>query len=114
MGVLLLNWLLSALGLMMVAYLIPGFQIRGFGTALIAALVVGLVNATLGFVLKVVTLPLSIVTFGIFLVVINALMLRFAAVFVPGFVVQGFGAAFWGALILSLISLVLRSVVSGD
>jgi putative membrane protein len=114
MGVILLNWLLSALGLMCVAYLVPGFQVRGLDTALIAALVVGLVNATLGFVLKIVTLPLSIVTFGIFLVVINALMLRFAAVFVPGFVVHGFGSAFMGAIILSLISLVFRSVFFGD
>jgi putative membrane protein len=114
MGVLLLNWLLSALSLMIVAYVIPGFQVRGFGTALIAALVIGLANATLGFVLKIVTLPLSILTFGIFLVVINALMLRFAAVFVPGFVVHGFGAAFLGAIVLSLISLVLRSAVFGD
>jgi putative membrane protein len=99
---------------MCVAYLVPGFQVRGLGTALIAALVVGLVNATLGFVLKIVTLPLSIVTFGIFLVVINALMLRFAAVFVPGFVVHGFGSAFMGAIILSLISLVFRSVFFRD
>ena len=114
MGILLLNWLLSALGLMFVAYLVPGFQVRGFGTALIAALVIGLVNATLGFVLKIVTLPLSILTFGIFLVVINALMLRFAAVLVPGFVVHGFGSAFLGAIVLSLISLVLRSAVFGD
>lgn len=114
MRVLLLNWLLSALSLMIVSYVVPGFQIRNFGTALIAALVVGLVNATLGFVLKIVTLPLSILTLGVFLVVINGLMLRFASVFVSGFIVHGFGSAFLGALVLSLVSLVLRSLVLGD
>lgn len=114
MAVVILNWVLSALSLMIVAYVIPGFQLRGFGTALIAALVIGLVNATLGLVLKIVTLPLSILTFGIFLFVINALMLRFAAVLVPGFVVHGFGSAFLGAFILSLVSLILRSLVFGE
>lgn len=113
MVVVILNWLLSALSLMIVAYIIPGFQVSGFGTALIAALVIGLVNATLGLVLKIVTLPLSILTFGIFLLVINALILRFAAVFVPGFVVHGFGAAFVGSLVLSLVRLILRSLVFG-
>ena len=114
MRVIILNWLLSGLSLMIVAHFIPGFQLSGFGTALIAAFVIGLVNATLGFVLKIITLPLSIVTFGIFLLVINALMLRFAAILVPGFVVHGFGAAFLGALVLSLVSLILRALVFGE
>ncbi|MGH7765872.1 MAG: phage holin family protein [Candidatus Binatia bacterium] len=108
---LIIHWLLSALSLLLVAHLVPGFQVRGFGTALIAAVVIGLVNATLGFVLKVLTLPLTIVTFGLFLFVINAIMLKLAAAVVPGFEVYGFLPALLGAIILSVISLILRSVV---
>ena len=105
------HWFLSALSLVIVAHLVPGFEIRGFGTALIAAVVIGLVNAPFGFVLKILTLPLTIVTFGLFLLIINALMLNFAALLVPGFIVKGFGAAFLDALVLSLVSFVLRFLV---
>ena len=106
--ILIVHWFLSALSLLIVAHLVSGFEVKGFGTALIAAAVIGLVNATLGFVLKILTLPLTIVTFGLFLLVINALMLNFAALLVPGFVVKGFGAAFLGAIVLSLVNFVLR------
>ncbi len=109
--VLIVHWLLSALSILIVAHLVPGFEVRGFGTALIAALVIGLVNATLGFVLKILTLPLTILTFGLFLIVVNALMLSFAALLVPGFSVHGFGAALLGAIVLSLVSFVLRFLV---
>ena len=109
--VLIVHWLLSALSLLIVAYLVPGVEIRSFGTALVAAVVIGLVNATLGFVLKILTLPLTIVTFGLFLIVINALMLSFAAMLVPGFSVHGFGAALLGAIVLSLVSFVLRGLI---
>jgi putative membrane protein len=108
---LIVHWLLSALSLLLVAHLVPGFQVRGFGTALIAAVVIGLVNATLGFILKILTLPLTILTFGFFLLVINAIMLKLAAALVPGFEVYGFLPAVLGAIILSVISLVLRSLV---
>ncbi len=110
MLILIVHWLISALSLIIVAHLVPGFIVEGFGTALIAAVVVGFVNATLGFALKVVTLPLTVLSFGVFLFVVNALMLRFAASLVPGFVVQGFGPAFLGAIVLSLVNLVLRHV----
>jgi putative membrane protein len=108
---LIIHWLLSALSLLLVAHLVPGFKIDGFGTALIAAVVIGLVNATLGFILKIVTLPLTIVTLGLFLFVINAVMLKFAAALVPGFAVEGFLAAFLGAIILSVISFILRFLI---
>lgn len=108
---LIVHWLLSALSLLLVAHFVPGFHMRGFGTALIAAVVIGLVNATLGFVLKILTLPLTIVTFGLFLLVINAIMLKLAAALVPGFEVYGFLPALLGAIILSVISLVLRPLV---
>ena len=76
---LLLNWLLSAISLLIVSKVVPGFHVHGFAAALIAALVIGLVNATLGFFLKIITLPLTLLTLGIFWWVINALMLMFAS-----------------------------------
>lgn len=107
----LLHWLLSALSLLIVARLIPGIQVSGFLTALLAALVIGLVNSTLGLILKVLTLPLTILTLGLFWLVINALMLELAAWLVPGFFVRGFLAAFLGAIVLSLVNLLLRYLV---
>src|SRR5262245_63569827 len=85
-----LNWILSALSLMIVAHLVRGFDVTGFGTALLAALVVGLVNATLGLFLKIVTFPITLLSLGLFWFVINALMLRLVASFVAGFTIQGF------------------------
>lgn len=108
---LIVNWFLSALSIVIVAHLVPGFEVKGFSTALVAAAVIGLVNATLGLILKILTLPLTIVTFGLFLFVINALMLKFAALLVPGFVVQHFAPAFIGAIVLSLVNLALRFLV---
>jgi putative membrane protein len=107
---LLLDWILSAVAIFLVAYVVPGFEISGFAAALLAALVVGLVNATLGLVLKILTFPITIVTLGIFWIVINALMLMLAASFVPGFSIQGFLPAFIGAIVLSLVNLVLRKI----
>jgi len=111
---LLVHWVLSALCLLLVANLVPGFFVRSFGTALIAAVVIGLVNGTIGALLKVLTLPLTILTFGIFWLLINALMLKFAAVFVPGFEVRGLWPAFWGGLILSILNMVVRQVVESS
>jgi len=108
---LLINWLLSAVSLMIVAHLIPGFQISGFAAALIAAIVIGFVNATLGFVLKIITFPLSILTLGIFWLVINALMLEVAAALAPGFRIEGFLPAFFGAIVLSLVNMALKAVL---
>lgn len=108
---LLLNWLLSAISLLIVSRIMPGFHVRGFAAALIAALVIGLVNATLGLFLKIITLPLTLLTLGVFWWVINALMLLFAsALLAPNFVVTGFWPAFWGAIVLSLINMVLKAL----
>jgi putative membrane protein len=105
-----LNWILSALGLMIVAHVISGFEVRSFVAALLAALVIGFINATIGALLKILTFPLTIVTFGVFWFVINAIMLELAAAFVPGFIIHGFLPAFFGAIVLSLVNLVLRVV----
>ena len=108
---LLLNWLLSAIALLVVSYLVPGFHVEGFKEALIAAVVIGLINATLGLLLKLITLPLTLLTLGVFWWIINALMLMFASkLLAPGFMVSGFFAAFLGALVLSLVNLVLRKL----
>jgi putative membrane protein len=105
---LLLNWVLSALAVFIVSRIVPGFVVTGFLAALIAALVIGLINATLGLVVKVITFPLTVLTLGIFWLVINAIMLELASVFVPGFHIQSFGAAFWGAIVLSLVNMLLK------
>jgi putative membrane protein len=109
----LVNWLLSAVSLLIVAHVIRGFEISGLGTALVAAIVIGFVNATLGFFLKIVTLPLTVVTLGVFWLIINALMLKVAAALVPGFAIRGFLPAFFGGIILSLVNLGLRYLVAG-
>lgn len=111
MATLLVHWLLSALGLLIVAHVVPGFRVAGFGSALLAALVIGFVNATVGLALKLLTLPLTILTFGFFLLVINALMLQLASAFVPGFSIAGFGSALIGAIVLALVGVVLRSLL---
>jgi putative membrane protein len=108
---LLLHWLLSALSLLIVAHLVPGFVVRDFGVALLASLVIGLINSTLGFLLKILTFPLTLITFGLFLFVINALMLRFASLLVPGFMVRGFFSAFLGVIVLALVQMVLHALV---
>jgi putative membrane protein len=108
---LLVHWILSALCLLLVANFVPGFFVSGFGTALIAAVVIGLVNGTMGLLLKVITFPLTILTFGIFWLLINALMLKFAALFVPGFEVRGLWPAFVGGLILSILNMIVRQIL---
>ncbi|HWR35436.1 MAG TPA: phage holin family protein [Clostridia bacterium] len=108
---LLANWILSATLLLVVARVVPGFTVTGFKAALIAAIVIGLINATLGTLLKILTFPLSILTLGIFIFVVNALMLMVASRLLSGFHVSGFGPALWGALLLALLHTFLRWVM---
>jgi putative membrane protein len=110
---LVVSWFLSALSLVVVAHIVPGFQVSSFGSALIAAIVIGLINSTLGVLLKILTFPLTLVTFGLFIFVINALMLRFASAVVEGFHVDGFGPALIGAIVLAIVSTVLHNLVFG-
>jgi putative membrane protein len=109
---LLLHWIISALSLMIVAYIFPGIQLQGMGAALIAPIVIGLINATIGLIVKIITLPLTILTLGIFWLIVNALMLQLAAALVPGFYVADFWSAFFGAIVLSIVSMILRSFVA--
>ncbi len=112
----LLKWLLAACALLLVAYLYPGVQVQNFTSALIAAAVVGIFNTLLRPLLVVLTLPVTVVTLGLFLFVINALLFWAAASLLDGFQVSGFGAALLGSLIYSAIMLVvdlaLKSVFS--
>jgi len=85
--------------------------VSGPGAALIAALAIGFINATIGMVLKIITFPLTLITLGVFWFVINALMLELASAVVPGFRIHGFGAAFIGAIVLSIVNLLLKSLV---
>lgn len=101
---LLARWLVSALTLMLVAYLVPGIAVSSFYAALVAALILGLINALIRPIIILLTLPINIVTIGLFTLVINALMFWLASTIVKGFTVSGFGAAFWGALVMWLIS----------
>lgn len=108
---LLLHWILSAIALIIVSKIVPGFHVRGLIPALIAAVVIGLLNATVGLFLKILTFPLSILTLGIFLLVINAVMILVASSLVPGFHVYGLIPAFWGAVVLALLGMLIRALV---
>jgi putative membrane protein len=107
----LLHWLLSAVALWIVSRLVPGFSVGGPVAALIAAVVIGFVNATLGLFLKIITFPLTLLTLGLFWLIINAVVIKLAAVIVPGFHVETFAAAFWGAIVLSLVNMALKWLV---
>ncbi len=111
---LLVQWLLYAIALLVVSRLVPGFAVAGLWPAMIAALVIGLLNATVGFFLKIVTFPLSILTLGLFLLVINGLMILLASSIVRGFNVRGFVPAFWGAVVLALLGMVIRAVTKNS
>ena len=100
---LLLHWILNAVALLLVSHFVEGFIVSSFVSALIAVVVIGLFNATLGLFLKIITLPLGILTFGIFFLVVNAVILWFSSKFVPGFAVTTFTAAFLGALALAVV-----------
>ena len=108
---LLLHWILSAIALLIVSRLVPGFDVRGLVPALVAALVIGLLNATIGFILKILTFPLSILTLGLFLLVINGLMILVASSLVRGFNVYGMVPAFWGAVVLAILGVLFRWIM---
>jgi putative membrane protein len=107
---LLLHWLLSALSLLIVTKVLPGIEVDGLGSALIAAFVIGLVSATVGIVLKIVLLPFIILTLGLVYFLINGLMLKLASEFVPGFRVVGCLPAVLGSILLTVVDYVLTRI----
>ena len=108
---LLLKWLLSAAALLGVAYIYGGVAVASFGTAMIAALVIGLLNMLVRPILVVLTIPITLLTLGLFLFVINALMFWWAGSIFAGFQVPGFGAALIGSLIYSACSVVIDAAM---
>jgi len=109
---LLLVWILNAVALLAVAYLLPGITVASFGSAMWAALILGLVNMLVKPVLILLTLPITIVTLGLFLFVINALLFWFVGSMLTGFKVSGFWWAVIGAIVYSLISGFLTNLIS--
>jgi putative membrane protein len=108
---LLLAWLINAFALIAVAYLLPGIAVASFTTALVAALVLGLVNAVVRPVLFLLTLPVTVLTLGLFIFVLNGLLFWFVGSFIQGFVVAGFWPGVFGAIVFSLISWLLSALL---
>ena len=111
---LLLRWAINALALLVLPYLFDSIRVESFYAALITALALGLVNALIRPVLIVLTLPLNILTLGLFTFVINGLLFWFVASFVKGFYVAGFWPAFWGALVYSIVSWALSALLLSE
>lgn len=104
-------WFINALALILVSYVLPGVHVAGFGSALIAALVLGLVNTLVRPILIILTIPVTVLTFGLFLLVINALLFWFVGSILKDFQVDSFGWALLGALIYSVITYTMTSVL---
>lgn len=100
----LLRWLINTVAIMLMALYLPGIVVSGFYAALIAALVLGIINALIRPILVILTLPVNILTLGLFTLIINAFLFWFTATIVKGFEVAGFWPAFWGALIMWLVA----------
>jgi putative membrane protein len=106
-----LVWLVSALALWLVARIVPGIEVRDFGAALLATVVIALMNWLIGPILRFLAWPLTFLTFGLFSLVINAILLKLASMFSPGFRVRGFLNAIVGALVLTVLEFLLRMLV---
>jgi len=107
----LIHWVVSALAILVSSYVLPGIKVEGFVAALTIAVVMGLVNAVIKPILIVLTLPINILTLGLFTIVINAFLILLVAKIVPGFTVAGFGWAIAFSIVLSLVGAVLQSWV---
>lgn len=108
---LLLGWAINAIALFLLPYIVPAVQLKGFGTALIVALVIGLLNTFIRPVLFILTLPITVLTLGLFTLVLNGLMFWIASRFIDGFAVGGFWWAVLAALIYSIISWAISSLL---
>ncbi len=106
----LIQWLINAVAVYATAHILDGIHLKSFGAAILVALVLGLVNAVVRPVLVFFSIPFIIVTLGLFLLVINAFLLQFAAILVSGFSIDSFGWAIAGSVVISVISWVLSSL----
>ena len=105
------RWIVSAMALYLTSSVVRGIEVRSFASLLLAAAVIGVINAFVRPILVVLTLPLTVLTFGLFALVLNAAMLALASAFVPGFEVHGFWAALWGWLLLSFFTFVINVLI---
>ncbi len=110
---LLLLWILNAVALLAVTWLLPSIRLDGFGSALIAALVLGFINTLVRPVLTILTLPLTVLTLGIFYLVLNALLFWLASALLSGFHVGGFFSALVGAILYGVIAWLLSALIPG-
>lgn len=108
---LIVRWIVMAAALAVTGWIVPGIQLGGVGATFLAAVVIGLINALVKPVLVLLTLPLTVVTLGVFLLILNALLFWLAAALVPGFEVSGFVAAFFGAIVLAIVGWALAQLV---
>ena len=106
----LIQWVLFALGLLFVAWVVPGISVSSFVVALWASIVIGLINIFIKPILIILTFPINLLTLGLFTFVINGLLFWLASKLVGGFYVSGFWAAFFGAMLLSIIGLLIHSI----
>ena len=106
----LVHWLLAALVLMVSAYIVPGMEIKSFVSALLASIIIGVVNTMIWPLLALLTLPLTIVTFGLFLLIVNGICLKLSAALTPGFTIDGFLPAVIGSVVLTLLGWLVRFV----
>ncbi|PLX87301.1 MAG: phage holin family protein [Desulfuromonas sp.] len=112
MNGIILRWLILTLAIIVAAYLFPGIEVGSFGTALLSALVLGILNAFFRPVLIILTLPINVLTLGLFTFVINAFLLLMTSGLIGGLIVNGFGSALLGSLIISLVSWLLSSFIN--
>ena len=106
-----MRWVVSALALYLVAMILPGIHLTNFASALVAVLIIGLVNALIKPVLFLLTLPVTIITFGLFSFILNALMLMFASAITPGFKIDGFITALLGSVLFSVMTTILHALI---
>ncbi len=108
---LVLNWIVSGLALMLTAWVMPGFKINGLSSAMIAVVAIGLANLLVKPILFILTLPLTILTFGLFIFVLNAVILKLCASFLDGFEITNWWSAIFGAMIMAIASNVLHKLL---
>lgn len=113
MAGILVRWLIITLAILIVPHLVSGVRVEGFGTALLAAAIIGVLNALVRPVLIILTLPLTIVTLGVFILIINALLFQLAGAMVSGLQIDSFWSAFFGSLVVTLVSWVVSFTVAG-
>ncbi len=109
----LLRWLMTTIAVLMVPYVISGVKVSGVGTALLTAVSLGVLNSLVRPILILLTLPLTVVTLGFFILIINALLFQLAGAVVPGLHVESFWSAFFASIIVSLVSWIMNSAISG-